>query len=90
VGTEEVRRNALVELLVQLAKREAFAQLRTREQLGYIVSLYSTRDNGVFSLQVRGLRGGEGGAGGGGRTWHLAERLQEAQLWQQLQQLWGG
>jgi insulysin len=52
VGTDEVRRNALAELLVQLTKREAFAQLRTREQLGYIVSLFSAKDSGVYSLQL--------------------------------------
>ena len=39
VGTDEVRSNALVEALAQLARRAAFNQLRTIEQLGYIVFL---------------------------------------------------
>jgi len=39
VGPDEVRSNALVEALAQLARRAAFNQLRTAEQLGYIVFL---------------------------------------------------
>ena len=37
-GPDELRRNALVSLLVQCTKREAFHTLRTIEQLGYMVS----------------------------------------------------
>ncbi len=36
-GPDELRRNALVSLLVQCTKREAFHTLRTVEQLGYMV-----------------------------------------------------
>ena len=36
-GPDELRRNALVRLLVQCTKREAFHTLRTVEQLGYMV-----------------------------------------------------
>jgi hypothetical protein len=34
VGPDDLRRNALADLLVQLAKRDAFHQLRTVEQVG--------------------------------------------------------
>jgi secreted Zn-dependent insulinase-like peptidase len=39
VGPDELRRNALTGLLVQLAKRDAFNTLRTQQQLGYIVHM---------------------------------------------------
>ncbi len=39
-GPDELRRNALVSLLVQCTKREAFHTLRTVEQLGYMVGLF--------------------------------------------------
>jgi secreted Zn-dependent insulinase-like peptidase len=50
VGREDLRRNALAGLLVQLAKRDAFNTLRTQQQLGYIVHMYGSTDLGV---QVR-------------------------------------
>ena len=37
VGPDDLRRNALLQLLVQAAKRDAFHTLRTVEQLGYMV-----------------------------------------------------
>jgi secreted Zn-dependent insulinase-like peptidase len=39
VGPDDLRRNALAGLLVQLAKRDAFNTLRTEQQLGYIVHM---------------------------------------------------
>jgi secreted Zn-dependent insulinase-like peptidase len=39
VGPDDLRRNALTALLVQLAKRDAFNTLRTQQQLGYIVHM---------------------------------------------------
>ena len=53
VGPDEVRSNALVEALAQLARRAAFNQLRTVEQLGYIVFLSAWSVELVRSL-VRG------------------------------------
>jgi secreted Zn-dependent insulinase-like peptidase len=50
VGPDDLRRNALAGLLVQLAKRDAFNTLRTQQQLGYIVHMYGSTDLGV---QVR-------------------------------------
>ena len=50
VGPDEVRSNALVEALAQLARRAAFNQLRTLEQLGYIVFLSAWSDELVRSL----------------------------------------
>lgn len=38
-GLDDMRRNALGQLVAHLAKRDAFAELRTRQQLGYIVHL---------------------------------------------------
>ncbi|KAG2487100.1 hypothetical protein HYH03_014213 [Edaphochlamys debaryana] len=46
-GPDEPRSNALAQLLVQLAKRDAFYELRTRQQLGYIVSLHGGTEHGV-------------------------------------------
>ncbi len=39
MGPDDLRRNALAQLLVQCIKREAFHTLRTVEQLGYLVWL---------------------------------------------------
>jgi len=39
VGPDDLNRNALTALLVQLAKRDAFNTLRTQQQLGYIVHM---------------------------------------------------
>lgn len=52
VGPDDLRRNALSQLLVQLTKRDAFYQLRTQEQLGYIVSLFPSSELGVSSIQA--------------------------------------
>ncbi|KAG2422783.1 hypothetical protein HXX76_015803 [Chlamydomonas incerta] len=51
-GPDDIRRNALSQLLVQLAKRDAFAELRTRQQLGYIVSLHGGAEHGVGYLEL--------------------------------------
>eukprot|EP00271_Cylindrocystis_brebissonii_P018956 TRINITY_DN5550_c0_g1_i1.p1 TRINITY_DN5550_c0_g1~~TRINITY_DN5550_c0_g1_i1.p1 ORF type:complete len:1062 (+),score=215.89 TRINITY_DN5550_c0_g1_i1:412-3597(+) len=51
VGQDEPRLNMLAQLLVQTATREAFYQLRTVEQLGYIVYLVSRNDLGVRGIQ---------------------------------------
>ena len=37
VGPDDLARNALLQLLVQACKRDAFHTLRTVEQLGYMV-----------------------------------------------------
>ena len=37
VGPDDLRRNALLQLVGHLAKRDAFAALRTEQQLGYLV-----------------------------------------------------
>ena len=50
VGPDEVRSNALVEALAQLARRAAFNQLRTIEQLGYIVFLSAWSNELIRSL----------------------------------------
>ncbi|CAK0787227.1 hypothetical protein CVIRNUC_010443 [Coccomyxa viridis] len=54
-GPDDLRRNALVSLLVQCTKREAFHTLRTVEQLGYMVWLSSwsvlTVRNVAFIIQ---------------------------------------
>lgn len=44
VGPDDLRSNALAQLLVQCIKRDAFHTLRTVEQLGYLVwlSAYAT------------------------------------------------
>lgn len=51
VGQDEPHINALLELLVQTAKRDAFHQLRSVEQLGYIVFLLPRNDHGVRGIQ---------------------------------------
>uniref|UniRef100_A0A383VRB5 Peptidase M16 N-terminal domain-containing protein n=1 Tax=Tetradesmus obliquus TaxID=3088 RepID=A0A383VRB5_TETOB len=50
VGPDDLRRNALAGLLVQLAKRDAFNTLRTQQQLGYIVHMYGASDLGVQGI----------------------------------------
>ncbi|KAK9789047.1 hypothetical protein WJX73_010500 [Symbiochloris irregularis] len=45
-------RLALLDLLVAVASQDAFTQLRTREQLGYLVSLFSWRQWAMHSLGV--------------------------------------
>ncbi len=50
MGPDELRSNALVEALAQLARRAAFHQLRTIEQLGYIVFLSAWSNELVRSL----------------------------------------
>ncbi|KAG1675762.1 hypothetical protein FOA52_012418 [Chlamydomonas sp. UWO 241] len=51
VGPDELRRNALHQLLVQLLKRDAFNTLRTQQQLGYIVSMFSKFEHRVQLTQ---------------------------------------
>ncbi|KJH53656.1 peptidase, M16 family [Dictyocaulus viviparus] len=50
-GIQETRENAMVELLVQLLREPAFNQLRTVEQLGYIVWTGSRLNAGTLALQ---------------------------------------
>ncbi|GLC45843.1 hypothetical protein PLESTM_001791300 [Pleodorina starrii] len=52
VGPDDLRLNALRSLLVHLAKRDAFNELRTRQQLGYIVSLHGGAEHGVAYLEM--------------------------------------
>ncbi|GIL66232.1 hypothetical protein Vafri_19765 [Volvox africanus] len=52
VGPDDLRRNALSSLLVHLAKRDAFSELRTRQQLGYIVSLHGGSEHGVEYVEM--------------------------------------
>ncbi|KAG0627873.1 hypothetical protein M758_2G234700 [Ceratodon purpureus] len=47
VGQDNTHMNVLLELFVLAAKREVFHQLRTVEQLGYVVFLMSKNDYGV-------------------------------------------
>jgi secreted Zn-dependent insulinase-like peptidase len=47
VGPDHLKTNALLQLLVQLGKRDAFYTLRTQEQLGYIVSMFPSNEYGV-------------------------------------------
>ncbi|XP_024393849.1 insulin-degrading enzyme-like 1, peroxisomal isoform X2 [Physcomitrium patens] len=47
VGQDNTHINVLLELFVLAAKREVFHQLRTVEQLGYVVFLMSKNDYGV-------------------------------------------
>lgn len=47
VGQDNTHMNVLLELFVLAAKREVFHQLRTVEQLGYVVFLMSKNDFGV-------------------------------------------
>ncbi|MEW5314724.1 MAG: hypothetical protein WDW38_006196 [Sanguina aurantia] len=50
-GPDELRLNALCQLLVQMSKREAFHALRTVEQLGYIVSLFNNHEHLVHTIE---------------------------------------
>ncbi|KHJ91514.1 hypothetical protein OESDEN_08624 [Oesophagostomum dentatum] len=50
-GVQATKQNALVELLVQLLREPAFNQLRTLEQLGYIVWTGSRLSSGTLGLQ---------------------------------------
>lgn len=52
VGLDDSHRSALIELLVACASQEAFTQLRTREQLGYIVSLSSWRQLTMHGIAI--------------------------------------
>ncbi|GLI63485.1 hypothetical protein VaNZ11_006466 [Volvox africanus] len=52
VGPDDLRRNALRSLFVHLAKRDAFSELRTRQQLGYIVSLHGGSEHGVGYVEM--------------------------------------
>ncbi|GMH33522.1 hypothetical protein BSKO_01356 [Bryopsis sp. KO-2023] len=51
IGQDDVHMNALGELAVHIGQREAFTQLRTIEQLGYIVSMMFWSDLGVRSVR---------------------------------------
>lgn len=55
MGPDDLRRNALGQLLAQLARRDAFHQLRTQQQLGYLVHMSSWTTLSVRSL-VRSLQ----------------------------------
>ena len=51
-GLEEARANMLLELAAQVIKEPCFSVLRTREQLGYIVSSGVRRSNSVQGLRI--------------------------------------
>ncbi|EFO20407.1 insulin-degrading enzyme [Loa loa] len=51
-GLQDIRENVLLELVVQLAAEPAFNQLRTTEQLGYIVHTGTRRNNGVQGIEL--------------------------------------
>uniref|UniRef100_A0AAF5PUE9 Insulin-degrading enzyme n=2 Tax=Wuchereria bancrofti TaxID=6293 RepID=A0AAF5PUE9_WUCBA len=51
-GKQDTRENVLLELIVQLAAEPAFNQLRTTEQLGYIVHTGARRSNGVQGIEL--------------------------------------
>lgn len=48
---DDIYHQMLAELLVQIGSSEAFTQLRTVEQLGYIVFMITSRDCGVYSIR---------------------------------------
>lgn len=50
MGPDDLRRNALGQLLAQLARRDAFHQLRTQQQLGYLVHMSPWTTLSVCSL----------------------------------------
>jgi len=52
VGPREVRTEALLELLCQVMDKEMYAQLRTVEQLGYVVSCSQQFRFGVCALRL--------------------------------------
>ncbi len=47
-----MRSNALAQLLVQLSERDAFNELRTQQQLGYVVFLFRESENQVQSISL--------------------------------------
>lgn len=51
VSKEDVHMNVLLDLFVLIAKREVFHQLRSVEQLGYIVALLPRNDFGIRGVQ---------------------------------------
>ncbi|GFR51999.1 hypothetical protein Agub_g14534, partial [Astrephomene gubernaculifera] len=51
-GPDAYRSNSLGSLLVQLCKRDAFSELRTRQQLGYIVALHGSKEHGVGFMEM--------------------------------------
>mmetsp|Transcript_2509 Transcript_2509/g.5998 ORF Transcript_2509/g.5998 Transcript_2509/m.5998 type:complete len:1005 (-) Transcript_2509:110-3124(-) len=52
IGPREVRTEALLELLTQMMDKEMYGQLRTVEQLGYVVSCSQQFRFGVCSLRL--------------------------------------
>lgn len=54
VGPDDLARNALLQLLVQATKRDAFHTLRTVEQLGYMVRPIEPDLAPVFHANARG------------------------------------
>ncbi|KFD65259.1 hypothetical protein M514_00656 [Trichuris suis] len=52
VGVEKTRENMLLELFVQIIQEPCFDQLRTKEQLGYIVFSGMRRAHGTQGLRV--------------------------------------
>lgn len=51
VAKDDIHQQMLAELLVQIGSTEAFTQLRTVEQLGYVVFMIVSRDFGVYSIK---------------------------------------
>jgi len=51
-GVQNTRSNMLLELLTQIIKESCYDQLRTKEQLGYIVFSGIRRSNGVQGLRI--------------------------------------
>mmetsp|Transcript_15245 Transcript_15245/g.27095 ORF Transcript_15245/g.27095 Transcript_15245/m.27095 type:complete len:1255 (-) Transcript_15245:391-4155(-) len=51
IGPDELKTNVLSQLLVHLAKRDAFHELRTQQQLGYIVSMHRGSEMGVKRVE---------------------------------------
>jgi len=52
VGTDDIQLNALVDVFSQCSSSSAYSQLRTSEQLGYIVWSGAHRENGVHGFRV--------------------------------------
>lgn len=50
-GMQETHQNVALELMCQIFNEPAFNQLRTKEQLGYMVRCYVRRSNGTQGLQ---------------------------------------
>ncbi|KXZ48520.1 hypothetical protein GPECTOR_27g691 [Gonium pectorale] len=59
-GPDSLRTNALSALLTHMAKRDAFFELRTRQQLGYIVSMHGGTEHGVGYVELLVQAGGVG------------------------------